>query len=585
MEDRLMKLLARLLQRADTLFARDTVQAIQRLLLAAMPYRVQIIGAFVGMVVVAATEPALVWLVKYLVDHGTHAVGTWQDKVLLAGAMVIVFAIRGTAGFMAGYLMIRVSSDMLADMQANVYYALLNADMRLDDMELGRAVNSVVAEGRNALELVERVLIKFFRSLFSVVALAFTLLTIHPIAFPLMSFVVPFVWIVRMRGRSYEGAANEYVSANSRLARCIEEVLQQVDLVRQYQAFEFEGRRLDSVSKKVNNAYRRMLSLAGQMVPITQTIMALYLAIIFWIKPWLGHAITPGEFAALSATLLLMMVPLRDLAEVNGALLRSVVAVLTVFAAVDVPSERLGALIAGFKGTPTVGFENVSLHYPARSLPLLECINFSVTPGEIVAIVGPNGSGKTSILNLVAGLTSAGGGTVRIGGTCIDHLDIDDLRKRIAYVTQEPLLLDGSIEFNVCYGESNPDHKRLWAALESAQMASFVAALPAREHAVIGHGGLQLSGGQRQLLAIARAIYRDVSLVLLDEPTSSLDVASEQALVRSLATLVKGKTTLMVTHSRSLLYLADRVLRLEAGRLYPHVNHEVHVDFAAEVHA
>jgi subfamily B ATP-binding cassette protein MsbA len=172
-------------------------------------------------------------------------------------------------------------------------------------------------------------------------------------------------------------------------------------------------------------------------------------------------------------------------------------------------------------------------------------------------------------LKLIAGLAQPTQGNVRIDGTCIRELEITTLRARIAYVSQEPVMFDDSIAFNVCYGDAAPDSERLWAALEMAQLADFVAALPEGARTRIGRGGVQLSGGQRQLLAIARACYRDASIVLLDEPTAALDACSEAVLLRSLAKLVHGRTALIVTHRRATMALADRIIRVEGGQTIP----------------
>lgn len=537
-------------------------QALRRLVATVRPYHKHLLAAFAGMAVVALTEPALVWLIKYLVDHGFE--GELGGMLLLAsGAMVLVFAVRGLAGFGTGYLMIWVSSTILTRLQGDVYKAALEADPGLDDVQLGQAINAVVVEGRNALELVERVLIKFFRSLFSVLVLAVTLTQIHPVAFILMTFAIPFVWAVRSTGARYKKVANGYVASNSRLAECVEEVMVQADLVQQHQSGEFEAQRLDLLGMRVNHAYRRMLGIAGLMIPLTQAIVGAYLAALFWLRPLLAGSLSDGQFVALATTMLLMMVPLRDLAEVNGALLRGAVAAMAVFSSIDLPRERSGLAVLKARQALGLEFSEVTLAYRERSEDVLTRVNFVVAPGETVALVGPSGAGKSSLLDLIAGLARPAGGSVRIGGICTSQLDVASWRARIAYVSQVPSVLDDSIEANVCYGDERPDHERMLAALEAAQMADFVAGLPEGAATRLGQAGLHLSSGQRQLLAVARAFYRDASIVLLDEPSAALDTVSEQALVQSLGKLLKGRTALVVSHRPRTLALATRTLVLK----------------------
>ena len=541
--------------------------AIRRLLTSVLPYRRYFLAAFAGMGLVAATEPALVWTTKYLVDHGFAGRLTGIELAWVPLGLVGVFALRGLAGYATGYLMIWVSSLVVTRIQGEVYQAILEAPPEVDGREMGRAINVVSVEGRTALDLVERVLVKVFRNLFSVLALAVTMLQIHPwLGLGLLSFVFPFVWSVRVIGHRFEHAVQGYVDANSQLGDATEEALAHAELVRQHAAGEFEARRLDGIAARVNAAFRAMSTSAGLMVPASQTVVGAYIAGLYWVRPMLGATLTDGEFVAMSTALMLMMVPLRDLASANAALLRSVVAAWTMFASVDLPRERSGSLRLADDSVPGIELRNVTAAYPGASRPILRGLSLAVAPGETVALSGDCGSGKTSVLNLIAGLLLPRDGSVRIGGICVSELDLQALRVRIAYVGQDTQLLDDSIAYNVCYGDAAPDPERMWHALRTAQLDTFVAALPAAERTRVGPDGACLSGGQRQLLAIARAVYRDAPIVLLDEPTSALDGESELAVSRSLAALAHGRTVVMVSHSQAALALADRVLVLHEGR-------------------
>ncbi|MEV4782052.1 ATP-binding cassette domain-containing protein [Burkholderia sp. LMU1-1-1.1] len=541
--------------------------AIRRLLASVLPYRRYFLAAFAGMGLVAATEPALVWTTKYLVDHGFAGRLARYELVWVPLGLVGVFAVRGLGGFATGYLMIWVSSHVVTRMQGEVYQAILQAPPQVDSHEMGRAINVVSIEGRTALDLVERVLVKVFRNLFSVVALAVTMLQIHPwLGLALLSFVFPFVWSVRVIGHRFEQAVQAYVDANSQLGDAAEEALTHGELVRQHAAGEFEARRLDAIAARVNSAFRAMSSRAGLMVPASQTVVGAYIAGLYWVRPMLGDTFTDGEFVAMSTALMLMMVPLRDLASANAALLRSVVAAWTMFASVDLPRERSGNLRLGDDGVPGIELRNVTATYPGASRPILRGLSLAVAPGETVALSGHCGSGKSSVLSLIAGLLLPREGSVRVGGICVSELDLPALRARIAYVGQDTQLFDDSIAYNVCYGDGAPDPERMWNALRTAQLDTFVAALPAAERTRVGPDGACLSGGQRQLLAIARAAYRDTPIVLLDEPTSALDGESELAVSRSLAALAHGRTVVMVSHSQAALAVADRVLVLDDGR-------------------
>lgn len=533
-----------------------------RLVQATMPYAWHLLTALVGMWVVAAAEPAVVWAVKYVVDQGLDASKTPQWLSWLPAALGLIYLFKGLAGYIAGYLMMWVSGKVMLRLQMDVYRAILTADPKTDQQHIGQAINVVAAEARQALDFIERVLIRTLRSLFRVVALAITLFQINPaIALLLLTMVAPFIWVVRWLGSRYETATGAYVGANATLAAASEETLRNVELVRQFDAARFESARLDLVSRTVHACFRNMATRAGSILPLSQMVVAVYLALFYWLRPQFGNLLTQGEFVAMSATMLLLLSPLSDLATLNAAMVRSLVAAGAVFSLVDLPRERSGGIRLNGNQAPRIELCAVAIGAAG-----IKDVNLTVNAGEIVALTGTCGSGKSSILRMVCGLDVPAEGTIRIDGVCLSQIALDDLRAQIAYVGHDGGHVGGTILQNVCYGNGTPDLQRVALALRSAQLEAFVGGLPDGVLTHVGLHALQLSGGQSQLLAVARALYRNAPIVLLDEPSSALDRDTQAALAEALKALLVGRTALVVSHSAMMLTVADRIVHLEEGR-------------------
>jgi ATP-binding cassette subfamily B protein len=222
-----------------------------------------------------------------------------------------------------------------------------------------------------------------------------------------------------------------------------------------------------------------------------------------------------------------------------------------------------------------VRFDNVTFRYPARpEAAALANIDLEVHPGETVALVGPSGAGKTTVLQLLLRFYDPQKGIVRLDGIDISAVDPTELRKRMAIVPQDPVIFSTSAWENIRFGRPEASDAEIIAAAHAAHAAGFLTALPEGYQTFLGEKGVRLSGGQRQRIAIARAILRDPAVLLLDEATSALDAESEQAVQMAMAALSRGRTTIVIAHRLATVRSADRIVVLEAGRIVASGTHD-----------
>jgi ATP-binding cassette, subfamily B, bacterial MsbA len=263
----------------------------------------------------------------------------------------------------------------------------------------------------------------------------------------------------------------------------------------------------------------------------------------------------------------MMYKPLKDVTRTNIVLQMALASAQRLFEVVDSENEiveKAGAReLARFSGA--VAYEDVSFSYGRE--PVLTGVELTIRRGETVALVGPSGAGKTTLVSLLARLYDPTGGRITLDGVDLRDATLASLRRQIGLVTQDTILFDTTVRENIAYGETSPPEEKVRAAAHAACADEFIERLPKGYDTAVGEGASRLSGGQRQRLAIARAIYKDAPILILDEATSQLDTESEALIARALANLMRGRTTLVIAHRLSTVRRADRILVLDEGRI------------------
>lgn len=519
----------------------------------------------------AATEPLFPALMKPLLDKGFSAEG--QEWLMwMPAAIVGIFVLRGVAGFFAGYGMSWVSNRVITDLRQLMFERLTRLPTSYFDghpssvpiTRIAYDVNGVAGAATTVLTVV-------IRDTLSVIGLLGWLLYLNWKLTLISLAVIPLI-AVAIRGfsgrlRRLSLAAQEGMA---QMNQVLQETIKGQKVVKIFGGEEHATKRF----AKVNNALRgygmRQAIAAAAVAPITQIFAAVGLAIVVWVAlhQSAGNETTVGGFVSFITAMLLLLAPLKHLADINAPLQRGLAAAESVFRMLDeVPEEDSGTIALG-RAEGRIEFVDVSLRYAGAERDALTAINLSIRPGETVALVGPSGGGKSSLVNLVPRFYHTGSGAIRIDGHDIETLTRNSLRANIAHVGQDVFLFDDTVAANIAYGgRQNASRAEIEAAARAANALDFISQLPEGFETMIGENGARLSGGQRQRLAIARALLKDAPILILDEATSALDSESERAVQGALETLMQGRTTLVIAHRLSTVEHADRIVVLAQGRI------------------
>jgi subfamily B ATP-binding cassette protein MsbA len=342
-------------------------------------------------------------------------------------------------------------------------------------------------------------------------------------------------------------------------------------IVKAFGAEAREAVKFDAASEHLYRTNMRVTRIVSILPPIMELLGGLAIAVALWYgsREIAAGRLTSGEFTSFIAALLLMYGPVKKLSRVNASLQQAIAAAERIFELLDSHTEVREAPDA--KPLPpfrrTVEFRDVVFAYDDAPRPILRDVTLTVHAGQMVAVVGRSGAGKTTLVNLLPRFYDVTGGAIRVDGIDIRDVTLASLRAQIGIVTQETVLFDDTIAQNIAYGAPHATTDQIEAAARAANAHDFILALPEGYRTTIGERGQRLSGGQRQRLAIARAILKDSPILILDEATSALDSESELLVQRALANLMRNRTSFVIAHRLSTIRRADAIVVMERGRV------------------
>jgi subfamily B ATP-binding cassette protein MsbA len=516
-------------------------------------------------------EPAVRLVIE---RHDRHAL--WTVPLTIAAVGVA----RGLCQLVQAVLTNRIGNQLVADVQVKLFGHFVRSDLtRLRSAHTGAYVSSVLYDAGLIREAATSGLINYAQNLVTVFAMAVVMVFEDPVLAALLIVVAPVVvWVMRHFVRRTSDAANMAMDETSALTAAVMESLDGIKIVKietreadeEARVAAVIGRRLGHLIKGANAK-----ALAG---PSTDTLMTIAMAAIIAFAGWraMGGRPEVSRLVAFIMALAMAAQALRFLANYQPILSEGLAAARRLFQAfdqapaiVDRPNART---LDRAKGA--VKFDKVRFAYGPGAEAALSGVSLEASPGQTVALVGPSGGGKSTILSLIPRFYEVDVGKVTLDGTDVRDLTLKSLRDQIALVTQEPFLFDDTIRNNISYSRPGASDAEITAAAEAAAADEFIRELPGGYGAQVGEAGARLSGGQRQRIAIARAFLKDAPLILLDEATSALDTESEAKVQQALERLMAGRTTLLIAHRLSTVRRADVIYVIDRGKVVETGTHE-----------
>lgn len=541
------------------------------------PYARGFVFALAGMILAAATEPVFPALMKYLLDNGFSgqaALPWWQAPAAIIG----IFVVRGIATFTSGYALAWVATHVLKDLRRAMYDKMLRLPSAEFQREAaGQLISRIAFEIEGLRDATTRVLTVVIRDSLVVIGLLAWLMYLNwrltlvaLVLIPAMSVVV------RVFSRRMRSLSDQNLRQYGELSHVVEESVQGYRVVKIYGAYAQQGERFRRAVERMRGVAMRISVASGLTTPVTQIVAAIAMSVVISIALAQAQAnqTTVGGFVSFVTAMLMLLAPLKHLADINGALQQGLAAAERVFELIDRESEPDPGTRTIERARGHLRFERVGFRYAGTEAAALQDIELDIKPGEMVAFVGGSGAGKTTLVNLVPRFFSPTTGRILLDDVPIETLTLASLRSQIALVSQDVVLFDDSVRANVAFGlEGSVDDARIRAALADAALERTVDAMPGGLDAPVGDRGTRLSGGQRQRLALARALLKDAPILLLDEATSALDSETEALVQAALERTAADRTTLVVAHRLSTIERADRIVVMEHGRIVEQGRH------------
>ena len=534
--------------------------------------------AILGMMLTAATEPLFPALIKPLLD-GSFVARDPFYSFWIPVALVGIFVLRGLLSFLTSYSMAWVSNKVVLDLRNEMFGRMLHLPTKFFDSQSSGALISKVAYDVNGVTgAATGVLTVIVEDSLKVVFLLGYLMYLNWQLTMIALVIVPAIaLVIRLFSKRLRSMSEESLKAMGRITHCLQEAVECHKVVKIFGGQAYEKRRFDRALQELRGYSMRQTVAAAGTVPIVQLFAALALAIIIGIavRQSAANQLTVGDFMSFITAMLMLLTPMKHLADVNAPLQRGLASAASVFGLVDeTPETDQGRHVLG-RARGALQFDGVSYTYPGAARNALDRIDITIKPGETVALVGPSGGGKTTFVNLLPRFYSPTSGRVLLDGIDLRDITLGSLRSNIALVSQDVALFNDTVEANIAYSAfGKVTREQVEAAAAGAHALDFIREMPQGFDTVVGENGVRLSGGQRQRIAIARALLKDAPLLILDEATSALDSESERHVQEALAALMQGRTTVVIAHRLSTIEHADRILVLQRGSVIENGSHQ-----------
>ena len=557
---------------------KTSLQLYGRLILTIRPYRSVVALSVLAMVAAAALEPVLPALLKPLVDQNLIAKNT-ETQWWVPVALVLSFLAKGVAEYVANVASQWIANKAITDLRRQVF---------AHQMELPLAEHMAQSQGRMLSRLLYDIpqvgaalssaWIVVVRDTLIIIGLTgYLIYTAWELTLLIFAIAPIVAWLITIASKKLRGGNEAMQESAGAMTGAIEESLAGVREIKIFGTQAHEAERFATITEDLRANTMRTVRISALNVPLVQVLAALAVATVIWMASNLSaqDRLSPGTFVAFVAAMAMLFEPIRRLTNINDVIQRGLAGAQSLFELLDTPPEPASAAAhAMSRARGHVRFEGVSFRYPGQEAWAVQDFSLELRPGETLALVGASGSGKTTIVQLMARFFEPTQGRILLDGQDIAQMDLVALRTQLGWVGQHVVLFDDTVAANIAYGRPDATAAQIAQAAASANALEFIEALPQGLQSRVGVNGGQLSGGQRQRIAIARAFVKDAPILLLDEATSALDNASERAVKDAVALLRQQRSVLVVAHRLSTVRDADRIIVMEHGRAVESGSHD-----------
>ena len=542
-------------------------------------FRYKILLSLFFSLIVAGSTSSIAWLL----DPAINKIFIEKDQTLLMvipALIIIVFASKGISLYLARTTMLSVAEDIKAIMQQDMSRSLISADTDyIDDKHTGKFISNLTYDVSLITSLVSTTILNLFKDSLTLIGLLsvmfyqnWKLSLIAIIMIPLATFAA------KNLGKRIGKVSTEAQLESGFFNTHLIEIFKNHQLIKIFQQEENENSKLTKIINKLRDKTKKIGFIFVRATPIMETLTGIMIAALIYFagKLVMSDELAVNNFFSFLAAMMLAYQPVRSLATLNMGISQGLSAASRILPIVDVENkikekDTVTKLLIE-KGN--IEFKNVIFKYEKGNTEVLKSVNLKIIGGEMNALVGHSGAGKSTILNLIPRFFDCSEGDILIDNQSIYNSSIFSLRNNISLVSQNTTLFDDTIKFNIKYANPNASDEEVISAAKNAFADEFIEKLPNKYDTIIGEDGVRLSGGEKQRLSIARAILKETPIILLDEATSSLDAETENKIQKGLSYLTKNKTTLVIAHRLSTILNSKKIFVIDNGKVVSEGSHD-----------
>ncbi len=543
------------------------------------PYWFQISIALLSILLLTAASLAVPAIIQQVIDVGL-ARGDYGVLVFSALLILGIGALQTGLTYVQGYLSEWIASHIGYDLRNRLYNHIQHLSFTYHDhSQTGQLISRCIEDVRSIERFTGHGVVELIQLCLLLIGIVTLLFVQQPrLAAIALLPLIPLVLLTTNFGRRIGVYFLKVDNSLGELSSHLQENVSGVQVVRAFAREPYEIQRFDQANRVLYNARVTVIGEWSKIMPTSSLLITIGTILILWFggQMVLHGQMTIGEVVAFNGYLLLLASPAQQLTWLVNLAGEAVAGVQRTFEVLDIIPEiqsppnalAVGAL-AG-----RVEFRDVCFQYLGEKLPALDGIQLKIEPNQVIALIGPTGSGKTTLVNLIPRFYEASRGKVLVDDYDVKTVDLPSLRKQIGIVLQSSLLFSTTIAENIAYGRPDASQEEIVAAAQAAQAHEFIQELPAGYDTIVGERGITLSGGQRQRIAIARALLMNPRILILDDSTSSVDMETELLIQKALAELMKNRTTFIIAHRLSTVRRADLILVMDKGRIVERGSHE-----------